>query len=412
MVRHFIFIAALFFLNTTFAQRIFVHGYVAQVTGDTLKVEILDTDRSNFKSVTYRLANSAPEVTLGAEQFTGYGIDGGRKFVSIAKTPLSEMPLFYEIVVSGKARLFVMDSRFMLEVNNAYYELKNNVKEELMNNKVVVRETFAFRGLLNYLFQDCSFVLNDIPTVTLSEGDLKKIVKKYNDCFGGSEKLDNAKGDKSPFMQRLELGAHCDFVSQSYSFENVTKTEYQWFYQQHPASTSFGFGLFAKYNFSERWWATVGVNSFNTSISFSSDNVNGTERKHNDMKYSSSNINIDFTIKYAFSQKRLAPYAFAGLAFGLTNSESSYRDNTLFITAGQNVIRQGPFRFDPLFNNSFSLGFLAGVGVKFKANDRLTPFLEGKFSAITGNETTHTVINIIRNISSVNAGVSVSLSKK
>jgi len=179
------------------AQGRFRPGYVVQLSGDTLRGQVQQRGAIRAAAACFfRPAATAEPVEYRPAELRAYGFAGGDQYEARVterlhrKANVALRTLFLNVLVQGKARLYSFRDKD--DVNHFYLATSPDSVTELKqvraavpstNQDQIVYETqYPFRTVLAEAFSDCPAVQHLLPTLLLSEGDLRRVVTRYNAC--------------------------------------------------------------------------------------------------------------------------------------------------------------------------------------------------------------------------------------
>lgn len=208
MSKKLLFLPLLLAAASVVAQTNFRPGYVLPLTGDTLRGEVDSRGaQRNARLARFRPAPGAAVTEYSPRQLRGYGLTGDRQYQtetvvltdSLQRQTLLNVtadtlhgPSFLEVLVQGSASLlYLRDER-----NNDHYYLKmqGQPAQELVQTTRKVeeaggtyqRKSDEFRRTLAGAMQACMAVQPAITTVRYDQNGLLQIVRRYNECVGGT----------------------------------------------------------------------------------------------------------------------------------------------------------------------------------------------------------------------------------
>ena len=179
------------------SQSNFLDGYILASEKDTLFGKIDNKDYySNSQFCDFKSSKTSTLTRYYPDKIYGYRFTNGKYYVSkTIETDTKQVRIFLEYIIHGR-----LDVYFYLDNNNQnhYYaskdssqikELKYSEKTEIIDGRVMLRESKDYIGVLNYFTQDCQSMKNAIPK--LNEPDHKKLINfasKYHKITCPDEK--------------------------------------------------------------------------------------------------------------------------------------------------------------------------------------------------------------------------------
>ncbi len=361
-------------MSISFGQRTWEPGYIIKISGDTLRGQIQDDGRFNSSSILFRSNEGSGEQGFKVSDIYRISITNGKEFESIQIASLIPEIRLYEVITEGKADLLAIDNMFILRLNDtSYYELKKTVKSQLINGVSVKQESYPFRGLLNYLFSECSDVKNDIPTATLDRYDLSSLFEKYNSCFAAEPMRVRKKEIKD-----IRFAVYAGWTIQNYNWKSP-EAGAMFMDLTNPKGSSMSFGGNIEYAFNGKLSVVLDLSYFKTDLHFTSE-VTG-QNETNTIMYKSNNFVTKIFFRINFRTEGLVPYFSVGPTFSIATGESSYRYREVTIPPGILLTNV----YTVFMEADILFGFEGGVGIKYQRSNILVPFLECRGSYLGGN---------------------------
>ena len=195
------------------AQGRFRPGYIVQLSGDTLRGQVQQRGAIRAAATCFfRAAATAEPTEYHPAELRAYGFAEGEHYESRVvsrlhrKSDVGLRVLFLSVVAQGKAQLYNLRDKD--DQNHYYLATSPDSVQELLQMRVAVPSTnqdqieyetrYPFRLVLAEAFRDCPAVQHLLPDLLLSEGDLRRVVTRYNACGAGPA----APGPASPTRQR------------------------------------------------------------------------------------------------------------------------------------------------------------------------------------------------------------------
>jgi hypothetical protein len=177
------------------AQTGFKPGYVVRPAGDTLRgeLQVRSALRSSLQC-RFRPATDAPAVDYLPSELRAYAYANGARYetqtVLLPDTTRGahETPFFLEVLVSGRASLYVRrdgfdETRYYLRMAQAapgpVLELEKRVVRAV-NISQVDQFLPVYRKTLSDAFRDCFAIQSQLTNLDFSSGSLIGIVRRYN----------------------------------------------------------------------------------------------------------------------------------------------------------------------------------------------------------------------------------------
>lgn len=179
------------------AQGRFRPGYVVQLTGDTLRGQVQQRGAVRAAvACAFRTAATAEPTEYHPAELRAYGFAEGDHYEARVTERLRNKrevvlrTLFLNVLAQGKAQLYSMRDKD--DLTHFYLATSPDSVQELRqvrtavpstNQDQIVYETqYPFRAVLAEAFRDCPAVQHLLPSLVLSEGDLRRVVARYNAC--------------------------------------------------------------------------------------------------------------------------------------------------------------------------------------------------------------------------------------
>jgi len=169
---------------TVCAQGDYRSGFIIKSNNDSIPGFVLYRKASSsYDFCFFKETKGSPEQKFAPDDLKAYGyVDDRRYETKTLKLKGERKKVFAEILVKGKASLYLNDITF-------YFE-KDSLVELPINKRIVVegedwnytRESKKYVGILNLQIADCKLNANE---VNYSQRNLIDLVQKYNQCKGG-----------------------------------------------------------------------------------------------------------------------------------------------------------------------------------------------------------------------------------
>ncbi len=182
------------------AQGRFRPGYVVRLSGDTLRGQV--QQRGTIRAATactFRPSATAEPTEYRPAELRAYGFTGGDFYEARVVERLQRKrevvlrTLFLSVLVRGKAQLYSFRDKD--DLNHFYLATSPDSVAELQQvraavpstnqDQIVYEDQYPFRAVLAEAFRDCPAVQHLLPGLVLSEGDLRRVVARYNACVAG-----------------------------------------------------------------------------------------------------------------------------------------------------------------------------------------------------------------------------------
>lgn len=358
----------LFLLVGTFSlysQNDFRNGYIVNLANDTLLGQIdYRTESENYKSCIFKVGNTTKEYY--PKQILGFGFIDDKFFLSqIVKDT------FVEALVIGEISLYKYKDKYYFKKDTIVYDIESKIKKEVINGKIVGRETSVWRGIVTLLIADCienpSYVTSKIQLI---EKNLVKFVVMYNNCKGVEFIEFKA---KKPWT-KVDFGATVGMVKSEILHAPYSNT-FSAFLDEHYSTFAGCFGLIAEISsprINERISSQIGINfsksSFSSTVVANPWPYNNINTSYIDL----STLSIPISLNYNLPVKGLVLNFQGGVNYDyhLTSKASGLHEEV-----GGNI----EYSFTPFQIRNYQIGYFAGIGLsksfrKFKLGITLRRF--------------------------------------
>ena len=364
-----------------YSQADFRQGYIITNARDTLTglVDYREGSKA-FIICHFKTSDDQVAVTYAPGEIIGYGFTGDRFFQSreITNRELGSRMVFLEVLVRGAITLYKFEGFYYVEKDDILHQLENERIEEEVNDTIVKRKMNQHMSVFNMLMFDCVAIRPKLQNViSLSERPVTMLVEEYNRCMGG---YTVSFKEHKPWL-KLGIGVAGGVEFSMIAFDS----DYE------PIKHLKG-------NFELSKLALAGMSvefkvpRLTERVSFLVDlyYVDATYRLHkvftiqpytfkDQVTIKINELKIPFGVRYAFSERKITP--FAGL--GLTS--------VLHLSSGSRWVHEaeadGYFESseeEALEMNKSQLGFWGGVGAAVSVSKRLNAFLELRYENTDG----------------------------
>jgi hypothetical protein len=175
------------------AQKDLKKGYIITNTSDTIHGSIeFKGDISSAKRCIFVKDNGTEKTEYNPGQIQAYRVEEGKFYISKKiKTADKEEVLFLEYLIEGIVSIYyyrdeVKDHYYIEKRGEELLELKNETREEYINNIKYANESNAYKGVLKYVFQDSPKTSQEVDNLDLGHKSMIKIAKDYHNevCTG------------------------------------------------------------------------------------------------------------------------------------------------------------------------------------------------------------------------------------
>jgi hypothetical protein len=336
--------------SIVFAQTRWTDGYLITSKGDTLRGQLSESQQTSYK-VVFRSNHQSNPVTYTPVEIHRIHYSTGLQYEILVLPDFNIAAIWGEVLSDGKATLYRADNRFILRMNptNEYHELKSETRTELVYGKSVKKEVYPYKGLLNYLFNDCDKVKQDIPGSTLTTSSLRSLVNKYNSCFGEIKSVGTRKS------HLLKAGLLAGITSRTDKYTGSGEAVMFLTDNTYKSGTTFLWGALFQYYFSNRVNITVEAQLYNNSFTKSTTS----DSEDNEVEYSYSSFQISILPQYEFREEGIVPYVMLGPTLIFPGSEKSYRKQDIKIPPSTVITNE----FDNFYRPGPAFGLMAGAGL-------------------------------------------------
>jgi len=354
-------------------------GYVVTNAGDTLSGSVSYRDgHKAFKFCNFKSSEAQSATTYEPGAIRAYGFFNDKVFQSreIVLEGKSNT-VFLELIVRGHASLFKFANTFFIEKDSSgLQQLKNEVKEVVVNGKPALQETHQYIGTLNMLLFDCSELSKAVHDIQLNEKALTTLIMDYNRCKGHKNIIYKAKKPWTKLVVGVTAGLNISRLNVNPSIE-------------YPALQS---------NFSDYKSAITGI-----SFDVFSPRINERLSLHGDVFYVRSKyyqydryqpyvtierdyvtidlqqIKIPIGIRYTFPTSGFSPYFNIGVS-----STFNFRWRSQWIQEIESIYTIETFTNNPLIIPNQQFGIWGSCGVVKSITNKLNAFVELRYEQTNG----------------------------
>lgn len=352
----------------TYAQIDFREGFYLVNSNDTVSGLInYEENIANQKRFQFKSQKGDEIKTFYPLDVAGYGFVGD-KFYESGNIEGEPSKVFLEVLVSGLVSLYKYDGRFFVRKENdpSYHELVSDEKLVERNGRTYETPAKAHIGTLKVVMADCRELSDDIHSIKLIEKELTKLVKKYNNCVGASQR--EFKTRKPWFEVSLEPGVGMVTSRLDKTFWDgngrrkiFTKGAY------HDSFRPFG-GLTLDFS-SPRVIESI---TFQLGLFYFQSQYLSLQESRRKTEIELKEVKIPFSIRYTYRMQKISPYLTLGGALStfLSDTENTI-DSRTFVTA--------PNQF----------GAWGGIGARAKLFKNITGFAEVRYertNTLVGSE--------------------------
>ena len=365
------FVSLLAISSVTYGQKDYKPGYIITNKNDTvygfinLKSNYQNSRQCEFK----RNIDQEPDTYLPFD-IKSYRIENSKFYVSKEVTLNdSTEKVFLEYLVDGIVNLYYLkvldDEYYFIEKDSSMYQLSNSEIEYInKNGEKYVGDSKKYMGTLIYLFRDSPQTSKDVRSTSFDYRSLINITKEYhNSVCKDYQCIDFTRSTKSTIYLEPNVGM--------ISSRMGLKTS-----EHHAFNTNPVFGVnlrFTPMRAHYLWNVSVGLSYSMNDFNGDFDNTlyfSGTEIFRIHAAYSV--VRIPVMIEYSFPGKKLQPFLTLGFNnLLIVNPDCSIIVNSSnFHNIGQEIA--------PDFRK-YQFGIFAGVGIRFKINDKSYIYFKGNY---------------------------------
>lgn len=365
--------------SSLFSQSDFRAGFLIKNSGDTL-YGLIDyrSDKYNSNKCRFKLNNKSSIEIYTPYDILEYRFDNDKYYIS--KEILIGIvweKVFMEYLLNGTVDLYYLKSKngdqyFIGNYEKGLLEVRNHVVEYTdENGNKEEKLTGRHKGLLIYFFDDCKELVPDIQIAEVNHKSLKGIAKKYHEltCEDGSTCIDY---DKE--VQFIEVGFN---MHAGLSIDNLILESYYWDGFELEPMLGFVGGLSADI----RWprlnkniafqlglelnKSSFDVSKFETGKNTWDTNING--------YFDYLNLGTKLGLKYSYPAINMRPSIKIGISINKTLNYNSSIIEQNVINNQTSSIRN--YDYFPLPESY--LGFISGLGITIKLNNKVGFYTEG-----------------------------------
>ena len=374
-------------IGELFSQSNFRNGYIIKNDNDTIYglIEYKGNNLSSKKCF-FKKGSDSEILKFSPDEIQAYRFIDGKYYVSkIVNTNEGKGKLFLEYLIHGAVDIYYyrddnLGEHYLIDKGyDRLIELKNEKKEETINNSNFVKESKEYIGILKYTFIESPSICKKVENISLKHNSLIGIAKEYQDEVCPDQKC--IIYEKKLPKRKSVFGAIIGFNVYTLSTKDKYTDDYYFLRIKHSNNAVYpAVGFFYK----------ISLPKLNEKLHFQNE---ATISKRN-LKFTSSYIdpvsNFDYIhnislIQYAFNytgvikyeslKGKLRPTFQAG--FFENTSITKYKHNVeVKWESGETFYNQeltdNPFP-------KFDLGLNLGMGVCCKFNNQREVFLDFQY---------------------------------
>lgn len=356
------------------AQGRFRPGYVVRLGGDTLRGQVQQRGAIRAAATCmFRPSDTAEPTEYHPAELRAYGFTGGDHYEARVmerlqrKREVALRTLFLSVLVQGKTQLYSFRDKddlthfYLATSPDSVVELKQvrAAVPSTNQDQIMYEDQYPFRAVLAEAFRDCPAVQHLLPGLSLNEGDLRRVVTRYNACVAGPA----ASLPPTPTRQRSKasFGVVGGLQSDRASFEsgsNFSNGEFK------GSARPFG-GIFVVLTTPAlNHHLSLRLDALYERLHYQSKYVYGKNTETPTTQEVTFNLNylrLPLQARYSFLRRRVTPYLMLGASY---NHLLAYEAPTHTEFTVVNVVYASD---RPLLNDSnvsrSDFGLLAGAGV-------------------------------------------------
>jgi hypothetical protein len=169
------------------AQSDFRNGYIIKNDNDTVHGLInYKGNKANARKCIFKQNIDSENQLFSPNEIKGYRFTDGKNYVSkaLGKENILEQ-IFLEYLINGIIDIYYyrdeLGEHYLVDKGNStMYELKNDEKEELINNVRYIKESKEYIGILKAIFKDSPTLSKKAETIKLNHKTLIDIAHDYH----------------------------------------------------------------------------------------------------------------------------------------------------------------------------------------------------------------------------------------
>jgi hypothetical protein len=364
-----------------FGQKDYRTGYI--ITNDFDTIHGLINLRSNYhnsRSCEFKNEINSETKTFLPNDIRGYRIEDSKFYVSREININNEKQfVFLEYLLDGIVDLFYLkelrSDDFFIEKQGVLYQLSNENKRVVVNNKIYEKNSNQYIGVLNDLFRDSPETLNKIENTPFSYKPLISITKDYhNHVCKDQECIDYTKSTKKEIWFEPNLGTSFSWITYKTSK-----------YYAHDLSPSGGLIIrFVPFRSYYLWNFKTGVILSKTNYSGDFKNEAFHETYHIIGKYLT--INIPLSVEYSFPARKIQPF----ISF-------SY-NNIFLVNPDFRIYNIYPYQYRPYLSaySKYQIGLSTEFGLKYNLNKFTYLYIKNGFEYTRSSQNFNRIFDFYR----------------
>lgn len=363
-------------LGSLSAQKKFAEGYYVTESNDTVR-GFIQFKNAYDKNFSFRSQAKGTTQVLSPDGIKRFGITGDRTFerVSYATTKgAPETKIFANVLIDGEINLLAYQRIFLMgSSEKKYYGL---VRQKSSDDALAMKNYQANTGVLNILLQDCPAVKEAAQKTGISEDDLVKVVRSYNECKNAP--FTDLRPKKGKSLRQFGFFAGTSFTSLSFRKPDAFVYSSYLYNTNFETSVAPTFGLMALFSGKK----PSPVLALQTELVYSSASFYGTffytgnlgagnvvtQESVTDLKY--SRISLSGGIRITARSNKLHPYFSAGAA---AQAFLSIESNVYQTTQINESVEEEEFE---LATSNTSFAAWAAAGIKWNLRGKKAIFID------------------------------------
>ncbi len=400
----------------SFSQVEYLKGFIVKGTDTThcfIKKEPLKTLQYNI--IVKNSVESTEEKNYTPSDLNGFYIENFGHFVSKQfkiryvndimrstdylpkeEETFVEEKVFIKVLTSGLANLYNFidkesNNHYFIEKDTFFYQLYEKRQYKIVKEQSYkVRKLFIqkkFLGILSFIFSDCSKIKSKIKSVKLSESNLIKITKLYNECMG-YESEEDVKVKKLIVEKSVCAGLSLNNFFFWSDHRDVFVNSIQPYNKTLTGGLNFNL-IFPRISYDMSLY--TGLLYSNNKFFANYDTVKSEILYTYDVDLNTHFIKVPILFKYTLNKFKIKPYAFAGGFVGfvvkssnelITHSVEEFQ-NITYNSYVFEVFHASDYKYHPAIRK-VEVGYSLGIGVKKKLYKNISLFIESRYEGGNG----------------------------
>ncbi len=357
-------------LSTTsfvFGQKDYKPGMIITNNNDTLCGLIdMKSNYQNCRECIFIEKNEQNPKTFFPEDIKAYKIENEKYYVSKKVTMNNKTQwVFLEFMVDGIVDLYYLkesNDYYFIEKDTSIYQLSNESRVEIINDKKYLKNSNQYKSILQYVFYDSPKIKNEIATTNFNYTSLIKVTKDYhNSVCNEYECIDYSRSVRAGIFLETYVGIINSWMGLKTSSDHDfnLKPSFGFNLRIRPVKTHYLWNVMVGFNYSENNFQGYYNNTLFTEYS-------ATYQIYSKYKI----IRIPMTVEYSLPFKKIKP--FVSLSYNhifLTNIDY---DINRIDEMGKVIDYNSAFR-------KYQFGLSGHIGLKYNFKNNSYIFLDNEF---------------------------------